>query len=139
MTDVLTPQQRRLNMSRIKGRNTKPELLVRRFLHSKGLRFRVHAKNLPGSPDIILPKRRTVVFVHGCFWHRHPSCPYAVIPRTRRAFWKEKLLQNRRRDLKNQADLARLGWKVEVIWTCEIGLERLEELAECLLNRGAAV
>ncbi len=110
-------------MSRIKGKNTKPELLVRKHLHAQGYRYNLHGKYkgtiLPGKPDIVLPKFRTVIFVHGCFWHAHEGCKYFKIPKTRTEFWEQKLLGNRERDMKHQMELRAMGWKVIVIWECE--------------------
>ena len=124
MADVHEPAVRSYNMSRIKGKDTKPELLVRRFLHQKGFRFTLHGKfrgnKLPGKPDLVLPKYKTVIFIHGCFWHAHRGCKYFKIPETRTEFWKEKLTGNANRDQLNQKALRELGWKVMVIWTCEI-------------------
>ena len=119
MTDVHTVFVRSKNMRAIKGRNTKPELVVRRYLHAAGFRFRLHRKDLPGRPDIVLPKYRAVVFVHGCFWHRHPGCRYAVLPATRAAFWQEKLEGNVARDEKQITALQALGWRTFVIWECQ--------------------
>ena len=120
MVDSLTSERRSWNMSRIRGRNTGPELRLRSLLHRAGFRFRLHAKQLPGSPDIVLPKYRTVIFVHGCFWHRHPGCRNATMPSTRREFWREKFDGNVSRDLRNQAALVAAGWTVLTIWECEL-------------------
>ena len=106
-------------MSGIKGRNTTPELVVRRYLHAAGLRFRVHAKTLPGKPDIVVAKYRSVVLVHGCFWHRHPGCKFATIPSTRTDAWLAKFDANMRRDDRDAAALGELGWNVLTIWECE--------------------
>tara|TARA_Y200000002_G_scaffold222531_2_gene183806 strand:- start:19 stop:429 length:411 start_codon:yes stop_codon:yes gene_type:complete len=108
------------NMSAIKSKNTKPEVEVRKLLHSMGFRFRLHKKDLPGSPDIVLPKYKTVIFVHGCFWHRHQNCKYASNPKTRVDFWNKKFNDNIERDIKNQEDLESLGWESKIIWECEI-------------------
>ena len=113
------------NMSAIKSKNTKPEIEVRKLLHSMGFRFRLHRKDLPGSPDIFLPKFKTVIFVHGCFWHRHENCKYASNPKTRREFWESKFKANVKRDIKNQAKLKSLGWESTIIWGCEIKNKRL--------------
>lgn len=127
MTDVLTPEQRHLNMSRIRGRDTAPELRVRRGLHAKGFRFRLHDRKLPGRPDLVLARYRTVVFVHGCFWHAH-GCSLSKIPTTRREFWQKKLEANRARDHKAIEVLQANGWRVLVIWECALrGPLRLEE------------
>ncbi len=113
-------EQRSRNMSAIKSKNTKPEIAVRKLLHSMGYRFRLHRKDLPGSPDIVLPKYKTVIFVHGCFWHRHQNCKYASNPKTRREFWEKKFKENIERDKKNQEKLKNLGWKTKIVWECEI-------------------
>ena len=113
------------NMSAIKSKNTKPEIEVRKLLHSMGFRFRLHRKDLPGSPDIFLPKFKTVIFVHGCFWHRHENCKYASNPKTRREFWESKFKANVKRDIKNQVKLKSLGWESTIIWGCEIKNKRL--------------
>ena len=119
-TDYKVSKSRSKNMSAIKSKNTKPEIIVRKFLHSKGYRFRIHRKDLPGSPDIVLPKYKTVVFVHGCFWHRHEGCKYKTMPKTRKEFWENKFNQNIKRDKNNFKELEKLNWKVFVIWECQI-------------------
>ncbi len=119
MTDRITKQRRSWNMSRIRAKNTKPELSVRSLLHRLGFRFRIHVRRLPGCPDIVLPKWRTVVFVNGCFWHRHKNCKFAYSPKSRRAFWEEKFTANIMRDRQRQRDLRRLGWTVVVVWECQ--------------------
>lgn len=106
-------------MSKVRRSNTTPEILVRRQLHRQGLRFRLHAKWLPGSPDIVMARWRTVIFVHGCFWHRHAGCRYASTPKTRVDFWNTKFARNVQRDAKVESDLRQLGWRVIVIWECE--------------------
>jgi DNA mismatch endonuclease, patch repair protein len=117
MTDILTPEQRRLNMSRIRGRDTKPEMLIRRGLHSRGLRYRLHDRSLPGRPDLVFPKYRTAVFVHGCFWHEH-GCLLSKVPRTREEFWRDKLTRNVIRDKLAIHRLRQEGWRVLVVWEC---------------------
>lgn len=117
MADVLTPEQRRLNMSRIRGKNTKIELLLRKALHARGLRYRLHRKDLPGRPDLIFPGRKVVVFIHGCFWHGH-DCPLFKMPATRREFWAGKIAGNRKRDRQAAASLQTTGWRVLIIWEC---------------------
>ena len=119
--DTLTPQQRRERMALVKGRDTGPELRVRRAMYRMGLRYRLQARELPGRPDIVFRNRKIAVFVHGCFWHRHPkpSCKRARIPKSRTGFWLQKLGGNRKRDLLNQSTLRRMGWRVFVIWECE--------------------
>lgn len=118
--DTLTPEKRSWNMSRVRSQDTKPELIVRSFLHHNGLRFRLHVKNLPGHPDIVLQKYKTVIFVHGCFWHRHKSCCRAAMPSTNRDYWNNKFQKNVERDKREQAELEKQGWKVIVIWECEL-------------------
>ena len=113
-------EQRSRNMSAIKSKNTKPEITLRKLLHSMGYRFRLHRKDLPGSPDIVLPKYKTVIFVHGCFWHRHENCKYASTPKTREEFWEAKFRENINRDKLNQENLSSKGWKIIVVWECEI-------------------
>lgn len=117
--DTLTRERRSWNMSRIKGRDTKPELLVRSMLHRLGYRFRLHHRRLPGRPDVVLPKHRTVVFVHGCFWHRHPRCRYAYTPKSNVAFWTTKFEQNVARDAEARRALRKTGWRVVVVWECQ--------------------
>ena len=118
--DEVDPARSR-QMARVRGRDTVPELIVRRALHAAGMRFRVHVKDLPGKPDIVLPSRRIAVFVHGCFWHRHPdpACKLARLPKSRLDFWLPKLEGNRERDLRKEAELREHGWDVRVIWECE--------------------
>lgn len=112
-------------MSGIRGKNTTPERIVRSFLHGAGLRFRLHAKNLAGKPDIVLPKYRAVVMVHGCFWHRHEGCHYAYAPKSRKSFWQAKFSANIKRDARNSTILRQLGWRVFVIWECQTGQRSL--------------
>lgn len=126
MVDIISKEKRSWNMSRIKGKDTKPELIVRSLLHMMGYRFRLHRKDLPGKPDIVLPKYRTVIFVHGCFWHRHKDCKYAYNPKSRTSFWQNKFKENIERDNKKQAELKKIGWEVIVIWECD--LRKVEEL-----------
>jgi DNA mismatch endonuclease (patch repair protein) len=121
VTDRLSRERRSWNMSRIRGKNTVPEKQVRSSLHRAGYRFRLHPKQLPGRPDVVLPKYRTVVFVHGCFWHRHKGCRYAYTPKSRVAFWNAKFESNVERDRRNSRELRRLGWKVVTVWECEAG------------------
>ena len=120
MADVHTKEIRSYNMSRIKGKNTKPEMLVRRFLHANGYRYRLHDKKLPGKPDIVLPKYKTVIFVNGCFWHGHKNCKYFVVPKTRTEWWIEKIVQNKKSDSENYVKLTELGWKVITIFECAL-------------------
>lgn len=117
--DLLTKERRSWNMSRIGGRNTAPELVVRSALHRLGYRFRLHRRDLPGRPDIILPKHKTVILVHGCFWHRHPRCQYAYTPKSNLTFWTKKFSGNVERDRQVRRLLRKAGWSVIVIWECE--------------------
>lgn len=119
MADVLTAEQRHLNMSRIKGKDTKPEMMIRRGLHARGLRFRLHDRSLPGRPDLVFRKYNTVVFIHGCFWHAH-GCFMSKIPATRRDFWEAKLAANAARDHKAVEAIQSSGWRVVVIWECAL-------------------
>ncbi len=118
--DVFTRQQRSEIMRRVKSRDTRPEKKVRSLLHSLGFRFRLHRKDLPGHPDIVLPKHSAAIFVHGCFWHRHPGCPRATTPGTRKDYWSSKFQRNIARDARNQDDLRSIGWRVLVVWECEL-------------------
>lgn len=120
MADILTPEKRSWNMSRIKGKNTKPEILLRSLLHQAGFRFRIHAANLPGKPDIVLPCYNTVIFVNGCFWHRHKNCKYAYNPKSRRDFWRGKFERTVQRDLDKTEKLTKDGWQVHTVWECEL-------------------
>lgn len=120
MPDNVDPPTRSRMMAGIRAIDTGPELTVRRFLHSCGLRFRLHDKKLPGRPDIVLTRWNAVVQVQGCFWHAHEGCPYFVLPSTRKLFWKEKLLRNRERDFANEAALIEAGWRVATVWECAL-------------------
>lgn len=129
MTDTLTPKERSERMSRIRSKDTKPEITVRRLVHGMGYRYRLHRRDLPGIPDLVFPRLKKVIFIHGCFWHRHsdPRCKLARLPKSRLDFWKPKLEANRQRDLENIHKLSRLGWEVLVVWECEISdKEQLE-------------
>lgn len=119
MADKLSTERRSWNMSRIRSRDTAPEVAVRSALHHLGYRFRLHRRDLPGRPDVVLPKHRIAVLVHGCFWHRHLACIDCSNPKTRRHYWGPKLLGNQKRDVRNRRLLRRLGWKPVVIWECE--------------------
>jgi len=118
--DTISKKQRSRNMSHIRSKNTMPELLVRSILHRMGFRFRLHDRSLPGCPDIVLKRWKTVVFVNGCFWHRHEGCQYAYVPKTRRSFWSKKFAGNVRRDAEHAAALRFLGWRIKVVWECEL-------------------
>lgn len=119
MSDPLTARQRSELMSRIRSKDTKPEMLVRRLVHGMGYRYRLHAKELPGRPDLVFRPRRKAIFVHGCFWHRHEGCPANRLPTARYDFWRRKLNGNVRRDRRNEAALERMGWDCLVIWECQ--------------------
>jgi DNA mismatch endonuclease, patch repair protein len=120
MADVHSKETRSYNMSRIKGKNTKPEMLVRRFLHAKGFRYRLHVKDLPGKPDIVLPKYKTVIFIQGCFWHGHDQCRYYVVPKTKTDWWLNKINANKTKDSTNIEALKNIGWHVIEIWECDL-------------------
>jgi DNA mismatch endonuclease (patch repair protein) len=130
VADKFTPEERSKVMSRIKGRDTKPEKVVRSLLHVLGYRFRLHRRDLPGKPDIVLPKYKKAIFVHGCFWHGHKSCPRAARPTSNVEFWNKKLDSNLRRDAAVQEELIKLGWSFFIVWQCE--MRDLAELTEKL-------
>ena len=120
MADVLTPKQRSYNMSRIRGKDTKPEEMVRKYLFSQGFRYRKNDARLPGKPDIVLPKHKTVIFVNGCFWHKHEGCKYFVWPKNNAEFWKDKIEKNVARDQRNYDLLRKAGWTIIIVWDCEL-------------------
>ena len=120
MADVHSPETRSYNMSRIRGKDTKPEELVRKYLFSQGFRYRKNDARLPGKPDIVLPKYKTVIFVNGCFWHGHEDCKYYVLPKTNTDFWKAKIERNKARDLAEQHKLASMGWHCITVWECQL-------------------
>lgn len=120
MADVHNKATRSYNMSRIKSKDTKPEILVRKFLFAHGYRYKLHDKNLPGKPDIVLPKYKTVIFVNGCFWHGHKNCKYFVVPKTRTKWWLDKIETNRTNDRKKRKLISKLGWKTITIWECQL-------------------
>lgn len=120
MPDIVTSDVRSAMMSRVKGKDTGPERLVRSLLHGMGYRFRLHRKDLPGKPDIVLPKYKKIIFVHGCFWHQHPGCARSSRPNTRTEFWNAKLDRNVERDKEAEAEIGRLGWTVLIVWECEL-------------------
>jgi DNA mismatch endonuclease, patch repair protein len=125
VTDIVDRATRSRMMAGIGGKDTKPEITVRRALHSFGLRFRLHRAGLPGRPDVVLPRHKAIVFVHGCFWHRHAGCRYCYTPRSNLAFWKRKFQENVQRDIKTSTRLRRLGWRVFVMWECNLTEQRL--------------
>lgn len=118
--DKVSPEKRSWTMARVKGRDTGPERAVRSLLHGMGYRFRLQRKNLPGKPDIVLPKYKTVLFVHGCFWHRHPGCGRASMPASNSEYWNKKFARTMARDAQNQKELESLGWRVLIVWECEL-------------------
>lgn len=124
MADVVDVATRSRMMSGIRGKDTKPEMVVRRYLHQSGFRYRLHVRDLPGRPDIVLPKFNAVVDVRGCFWHQHAGCRYAATPKSNRSFWQDKLASNVRRDRTSEEALSALGWRVFVVWECEIREQR---------------
>jgi DNA mismatch endonuclease, patch repair protein len=134
MTDVHNKATRSFNMSRIRSKDTKPEILVRKFLFSQGFRFRIHVKTLPGKPDIVLPKFKTVIFIHGCFWHGHEGCSYFVVPKTSSDWWLKKIETNRNKDKSNNSALHSRGWKVKIIWECELKPKKREKSLITLLK-----
>jgi DNA mismatch endonuclease (patch repair protein) len=135
MVDRISEKHRSWNMSRIRGKDTKPEKAVRSLLHRMGYRFRLHRKDLPGRPDIVLPGRKSVVMVHGCFWHRHADCKLAYSPKSRVEFWEGKFAENVERDGRKADQLSALGWKVIVVWECELqGVDALAERLKLELN-----
>lgn len=141
MVDVVSKSKRAMMMAGIRGKNTRPELIVRKFLHAKGFRYRLHSNQLAGSPDLVLTRYKVAIFVHGCFWHRHIGCRYATTPATRPEFWLEKLEKNRARDQGAKIELIRVGWRVAVVWEC--GLRKapnstLSALVEFILSERVA-
>ena len=148
MADRMTKEQRHKCMSRIKSKDTKPELIVRRHLHAHGYRYRINVKRLPGTPDIVLRKYKTVIFINGCFWHGHEGCKYFVTPKSNSQFWQRKIDRNKKRDIEKRIQLRRLGWHTIIIWECELKpknkqttLQALEQTLNkiFLLNNGAKV
>ena len=132
--DKLTKEKRSWNMSRIKGKDTKPEIIVRSVLHKNGFRFRLNRKDLPGKPDIVLPKYKSVILVHGCFWHRHPRCKFAYNPKSRVKFWQNKFSENVERDRLVRKELRKMGWKVIVVWECELKNEKKDKTINRILK-----
>jgi DNA mismatch endonuclease (patch repair protein) len=134
MADVHSKEIRSKNMAAIKGKNTKPEMLVRKFLHANGYRYKLHDKSLPGKPDIVLPKHKTVIFVHGCFWHGHKHCKYYVVPKTRTEWWLTKLNGNITNDAKVIKTLKKDGWTIITIWECNLKPAKVEKTLTALLT-----
>jgi DNA mismatch endonuclease, patch repair protein len=135
MADNRTKEQRSYNMSMIRSTNTKPELLVRKFLFENGFRYRLHSKKLVGRPDIVLPKYKTIIFIHGCFWHGHHNCKNAKTPVTNKYFWINKIVTNSNRDKANIKTLKKQGWKVYTIWECQLSKLKAERTLSALLNK----
>ena len=140
MNDTLSPEQRSKRMGLIKDRDTGPEMLVRRLVHRLGYRYRLHRRDLPGCPDLVFPRLQKIIFVHGCFWHRHPSpdCKLARLPKSRPDFWIPKLNANRERDLAAQARLLDMGWQIMLVWECETNHPQLERRIKEFLDDGFA-
>ena len=134
MTDVHSPETRSYNMSRIRNKDTKPELLVRQFLYSKGFRYRLYDKNLPGKPDIVFPGKKTAIFIHGCFWHGHKNCKYFVVPKTRTEWWLKKIQKNSNNDADNLKLLEDDGWRVVTVYECELKNEKITNTLNHLLH-----
>lgn len=138
MVDRLTPERRSWLMSRVRGKDTTPEMRVRRAAHKLGLRFRLHREDLPGKPDLVFPKHRVALFVHGCFWHRHEGCPKASTPKSRVSYWKDKFASNVARDVAVRHELEELGWRVRTIWECETrSVEAMETILHCVASYDA--
>lgn len=135
MADIFDKKTRSHIMRKIKGKNTKPEMVVRKFLFSKGIRYRLHEKKLPGTPDIVLKKYNTVIFVNGCFWHGHSNCKYASIPKSRTTWWKKKIERNVFNDEKYNLELIEKGWNIITVWECELKKDKIEEtLSNVIFN-----
>lgn len=134
MIDIHSREVRSFNMSRVRGKNTKPEMLVRKFMFANGLRYILHDKRLPGKPDLVFPKLKTVIFVNGCFWHGHKSCKYFSIPKTRSEWWTSKIESNIARDSVNLSALEQAGWKVLTIWECQLRVQHRDIFLNNLLR-----
>ena len=135
MADNHSKEIRSKNMSHIRSKNTKPEEIVRKFLFSRGLRYRKNDKRYPGCPDIVLPRYKTCIFVNGCFWHQHPDCKYAVLPSSNKDYWIPKLQNNKQRDIQNETALRGEGWRVITVWECELKKENREKTLELLYRK----
>ncbi len=138
MTDVHDKKTRSYNMSRIRAKNTKPELLVRKFLHAQGFRYSLYNKKLPGKPDIVLPKYKTIIFIHGCFWHGHKDCKYFVVPKTRTQWWLKKIAANKANDEKAVKALKKDGWKIITVWECNLKPGKAEKTLQKIFSRLSA-
>lgn len=139
MADTVTKEKRSEIMSRIRSKNTRPEMIVRKLLHSAGYRYRLHRKDLPGKPDLVLPKYRTVIFVHGCFWHQHKGCPFAATPKSNIGYWAGKLASNTQRDAESVATLLKAGWRVLVVWECASKSEKLAPAMFSFLDNRSSI
>jgi|SRR5579859_6434837 len=135
MTDVHSSDTRSFNMSKIKGKDTKPEILVRKFLFAKGFRYRLHERSLPGKPDLVLSRYKAAIFVNGCFWHGHSGCKYFIVPKTRTEWWLEKIGKNKINDRKNSRKLLALGWNVLKVWECELKKTKIDFTLERLAQK----
>jgi len=135
MADVHDKKTRSFNMSRIRSKDTKPEILVRKFLFGKGFRYKLHDKSLPGKPDLVFPKYKTVILIHGCFWHGHEGCKYFVLPKTRTKWWIEKINRNRQLDAEHNKELRKLGWKIITVFECKLKLKSRERTLNRLATR----
>lgn len=135
MPDVHDKVTRSYNMSRIRSTNTKPEMLVRRFLHANGFRYKIHDNKLPGKPDIVLPKYKTVILIHGCFWHGHANCKFAKFPKTNSSYWTPKIINNIAKDKKHIKSLKQDGWRIIVLWTCKLKSKTINKVFESLLKK----
>jgi DNA mismatch endonuclease (patch repair protein) len=138
MADVHDQKTRSFNMSQIKAKHTKPELLVRKYLHAQGFRYTLHDKKLAGKPDLVLPKYKTVIFIHGCFWHGHAGCKYYVVPKTRRDWWLNKINGNKLNDIKAVKALKKEGWKIIAVWECDLKSVKAENTLGRLLKKISA-
>ena len=135
MSDTLSPEERSERMAKIRDKNSNPEMKLRRLIHSMGFRYRLHVKKLPGTPDLVFPSRRAVIFMHGCFWHRHEGCKLARLPKSKLNFWKPKLEANKERDMLQQQQLRDLGWRLLVVWECEmVYTERVSTMVRNFLS-----
>ncbi len=134
MVDVHEPIVRSYNMSQIKGKNTKPEMIVRKFLFSHGFRYKLHEKKLPGKPDMVFPKLKKIVLVHGCYWHGHENCKYFVPPKTRTDWWMDKISDNKKRDGNNINELKKIGWYSIIVWECELKPDKRERTLDILMR-----
>ncbi|PVD53596.1 very short patch repair endonuclease [Terrimonas sp.] len=135
MADVHSKAVRSYNMSKIRSKNTRPELVVRKYLFAQGFRYRLHSKTLPGKPDIVLPKYRTAIFVHGCFWHGHEGCKYYVVPKTRTEWWLNKIGRNKQLDAENENKLRKSKWKVITIYECELNKDRTDSTLKAIIKQ----